>query len=69
MAKRHHIELARAWMIGDISVDIQTGKNAGVKTMLVRTGQAGKDGKYDAEPDLEASDLAEAVKKILALES
>ncbi len=69
MAERHHIDLARSWMIGDSTADIQTGKNAGVKTMLVRTGQAGKDGKYDAEPDLEASDLAEAVKKILALES
>jgi ribonucleotide monophosphatase NagD (HAD superfamily) len=38
-----------------------TGKNAGVKTILVRTGYAGKDGKYDCVPDYIFDDLKKAV--------
>src|SRR3972149_6766336 len=32
--------------IGDSTVDIETGRRAGMRTMLIRTGYAGKDGKY-----------------------
>ena len=52
-------------MIGDTTGDIQCGKNAGVRTVLVKTGEAGKDGKYDAVPDLIAENLADAAAKIL----
>lgn len=64
-AAAYNIDLSRSWVIGDTTVDIQTGKNAGTKTALVMTGDAGKDGKYDAVPDLICSDLLEAVKQIL----
>ena len=46
-------------------MDIQTGKNAGTKTVLVLTGDAGKDKKYNVQPDMVCSNLAEAVQKIL----
>lgn len=68
MAERYHIDLSKSYMVGDSTVDIQTGINAGLKTILVRTGQAGKDGKYKAEPDCVADDLEEAADYILSAE-
>lgn len=68
MAERYHIDLSKSYMVGDSTVDIQTGINAGLKTILVRTGQAGKDGKYKAEPDCVADDLEEAADYILRAE-
>ena len=64
-AEKYNIDLASSWYIGDTTMDIQTGKNAGMKTILVQTGEAGKDGKYDAEPDFIAGDLMEAAMHIL----
>ena len=68
LAEKYNVDLSRSWMIGDSTVDIQTGVNAGMKTALVLTGDAGTDGKYAAEPDLVAPDLLEAVRRILALD-
>mgnify|MGYP001859782478 FL=1 len=62
--RKYHIDLAESWVIGDTTVDIQTGKNAGTKTALVLTGDAGKDGKYNVQPDLVAKDLLQAIKEI-----
>lgn len=67
--ERFNIDLANSWVVGDTTVDIQTGKNAGCKTALVMTGEAGKDGKFDVKADIEAANLLEAVKKILAKEN
>lgn len=64
-AQQFHIDLAESWMIGDTTIDIQTGKNAGTRTALVLTGDAGKDKKYDVQPDMVCSNLAEVVQKIL----
>ena len=52
-------------LVGDTTVDIQTGKNAGLHTALVLTGEAGNDKKYDVTPDLVCKDLWEAVEMIL----
>lgn len=68
MAERYHINLSESYMVGDSTVDIQTGINAGLKTILVRTGQAGKDGKYKAEPDYIADSLIKAIDYILSVE-
>ena len=54
-------------MVGDTTVDIQTGKNAGMKSALVLTGEGGKDKKYDAVPDMIGGSLLEVVKKILGV--
>jgi len=37
-AEEHGIDLARSFMIGDRNLDIECGRNAGVKTILVQTG-------------------------------
>lgn len=63
--KRYNIDLSDAWIIGDTTMDIQTGRNAGIKTALVMTGEGGKDCKFDVKPDLVCRDLLEAIDKIL----
>lgn len=68
MIDRYHIDKKQSYMIGDTTTDIQLGKNTGIKTILVHTGQAGMDGKYQAQADMETEDLLEAVKKILVLD-
>lgn len=65
MAKKYNVDLTDAYMIGDSTVDIQTGKNAKIKTILLSTGQGGMDRKYEIQPDYRAKDLLEAVKIIL----
>ena len=64
-ASAYHIDLERSWMVGDTTMDLQTGKNAGTRTALVLTGQAGQDGKYAAAPDVTGKDLLDAVEQIL----
>jgi histidinol-phosphate phosphatase family protein len=62
----YNIDLESSFFIGDSTVDIQTGKNAGMKTVLLATGQAGKDYKYKVNPDFYANNLLDAVKKIIS---
>ena len=64
-AARYNIDLSASWTVGDTTVDIQTGKNAGTHTALVLTGDAGRDGKYDVQPELVADDLLTAVNTML----
>ena len=64
-AEKYNINLSQSWYIGDTSVDIQTGINAGMKTILVKTGQAGRDRKYNAAATFEADTLYEAAKRIM----
>lgn len=64
--EKFNIDLSLSWMIGDTTMDIQTGKNAGLKTILVKTGEAGNDKKYNVEADYVCENLLEAVKLILS---
>lgn len=65
MAEKHNIDLTESYMIGDSTVDIQTGINARLKTVLVYTGEAGRDGKYNVIPDVEGNNLLEVVEMII----
>ncbi len=65
MVKKYNIDRSESYMIGDSTIDIQTGINAGIRTVLVKTGVAGGDGKYAVTPDLIADDLLKAVKQIV----
>lgn len=60
-----NIDLANSWFIGDTTTDVQTARNAGVKSVLVRTGHGGRDGKHDATPDFVFDSLPEAVRFIV----
>lgn len=65
MKKTYNIDFSASYIVGDTTVDIQTGFNAGVRTILLHTGEEGKDRKYSVHADMEAFDLLEAVKLIL----
>ncbi|MFH7320757.1 HAD-IIIA family hydrolase [Desulfurivibrio sp. D14AmB] len=60
-----NVDLARSWLIGDTSVDIETARRAGIKSILLQTGYAGHDNRYQAQPDFTAPDLPAAVDFIL----
>ena len=59
------IDRCGSWMVGDTTSDIETGRRAGLRTILLRTGYAGQDGKYVFRPDYVVSDLEAAVAWIL----
>ncbi len=60
-----NIDVAESWLIGDTTTDLQTAKNAGLKSILVRSGSGGQDGRYDCQPDFVFDTLAEAVEFIV----
>lgn len=65
-ARDLNIDLAQSWMVGDSTADIAMAHRAGLRSVLVATGEGGRDGKYEAEPTLRAANLADAVERILA---
>lgn len=58
-------DLSTSWFIGDTTMDVQTGKNAGMHTIMLRSGDPKKE-KFDVTPDVIAADLLDAVKMILS---
>ena len=60
--KEWGIDLASSWLIGDTTRDIETGRRAGIRTILVNTGDGGKDTRFfKTKADYEARDLRAAV--------
>lgn len=49
--EKYNIDLSNSYFAGDTTTDIQTGKNANMRTILVKTGVKGLDGKYNVSPD------------------
>lgn len=62
---RYNIDLSSSWMVGDTTVDIQTGINAGTHTALVATGEKENDRKYSVCADYIGSTLLDIVNHIL----
>ena len=60
-----NIVLEKSWVVGDTTRDILAAQNAGMKSILVLTGHAGKDSSYEVTPDFVAKDLNEAVELIM----
>ena len=59
-----NIDLNKSWFIGDSTTDILTAYNAGIKSILVKTGFAGLDDKHLIYPDFIFPDLFSASKFI-----
>jgi histidinol-phosphate phosphatase family protein len=59
------IDRQRSWLVGDTTSDILCGQRAGVRTVLVETGYAGRDGKHAVAADYVAADFATAVRWIV----
>jgi rfaE bifunctional protein nucleotidyltransferase chain/domain len=65
IAKRTmNIDLSRSYFIGDSTLDVKTGENANLKTILLLTGKQGKDGNYKVKPTYVAKDLLDAANYI-----
>jgi histidinol-phosphate phosphatase family protein len=58
------ISRENSWLIGDTTTDMETGRRAGIKTILVSTGYAGRDEKYQNVPNYIVPNLIEAAKWI-----
>jgi D-glycero-D-manno-heptose 1,7-bisphosphate phosphatase len=63
-----NLDLSHSFFIGDRTTDMEAGRRAGMKTILVRTGAKGEDGEYPGEPDFWANDLSKAADIILGEE-
>lgn len=59
------VDKSRSVVIGDTTLDIKLAENAGLKSILVQTGMAGKDGNFSCTPTHVAQDFRAAV-EILA---
>lgn len=55
-----NIDLSASYVIGDMTSDVQLGKNGGAHTILVRTGRGGADGMFKVSADYVANDLTDA---------
>jgi histidinol-phosphate phosphatase family protein len=60
------IDPSNSWMIGDATTDIEAGRRAGLKTILVGTGRAGVDGISSVKPDFTLKDVGDAIDFILS---
>lgn len=61
-AREHGLDLSASWMVGDTLSDMLAGKNAGCRSLLVRTGYGQN---VDTDFDAEAPTLVEAAEIIL----
>lgn len=62
--KYFDISLKGSWVIGDKTDDIEMGRRAGCKTVLVKTGKAGNDGNFQVRPNYVAENLEAAAEII-----
>ena len=62
------IDVANSWMVGDQSRDIEMARRAGLLSVRVKTGGAGRDGQFTAAADHIVDDLPAAAGVILQQE-
>lgn len=60
-----NIDVKNSWFIGDTGVDVETGRNAGVHTVLLKSGDQRKSLGDGIRPEMEAENLPGAVAAIL----
>ena len=64
-ARRHNVDLAGSWMIGDSGRDVQAGRSAGCRTVrLIGDGKS-----IAGDADVVASSLLDAAHKILQVDA
>lgn len=66
--EKFNIDLEKSYFIGDTTMDFMTAKNAGVKSVLVKTGEKGLDNKFNIKADYEFDNLYDAVKNIIKVD-
>lgn len=61
-----NIDLNGSWMVGDKQIDVETGRNAGIRSALVLTGYGSSHlTLLDWRPEIVEEDLLAAVRKIV----
>jgi mannose-1-phosphate guanylyltransferase/phosphomannomutase len=64
---RYNIDFAHSWFIGDTKQDVQTGINAGCRTVLLTSGDPHPNKKYaEAKPTFTTDTLLNAIQRILS---
>jgi len=63
-AKRYTLDLSRSWMVGDRDSDIECGKAAGTKTIMIENPQSLKY-RTSSQPDFTVANLIDALQIIL----
>jgi D-glycero-D-manno-heptose 1,7-bisphosphate phosphatase len=66
-AEQLGIDLRRSWMVGDTDGDVQAGRSAGCRTILVEQPNSAHKRTADLHPDAIVSDLTAAAGFILAM--
>lgn len=64
LLKKYKVNPGRTIFVGDMKVDIETGKNAGIRTCGVTYGFDGKDKLLESSPDILVDDLLELKKRL-----
>jgi D-glycero-D-manno-heptose 1,7-bisphosphate phosphatase len=60
------VDLTRSYMVGDKTSDVEAGRAAGCKAILVLSGKAGQEkGALNVKPDLIVDNLASAIEEIV----
>jgi D-glycero-D-manno-heptose 1,7-bisphosphate phosphatase len=62
--REHDVDLARSFFVGDKAIDVECGRKAGVRTILVKTGYGADE--THANPDWVADDFSAAADIILS---
>lgn len=65
-ARDLNLDLTACWLVGDTTTDVETARNAGIKSVLLGTGHAGRDDKYKTTPTASAMNLLDSVRRIMA---
>lgn len=65
-AQAHGIDLAASWMVGHADTDVEAGRRAGVRTVLVEHPRSADRRSGTAAPELTAPDLERAAEAMLS---
>ncbi|RIX75354.1 HAD-IIIA family hydrolase [Acidovorax cavernicola] len=60
-----NIQAADSWMVGDSTADMLAARRAGLRSVLLETGEAGRDGKFTAAPDFRFAHIGDAARFIV----
>lgn len=60
------IDKGSSYIIGDMTCDIMLGNMLGIRAIMVNTGHAGADGRFNCRADFTAADLTEAAEWIIS---
>ena len=63
-ARDLNVDLAKSYVIGDMTGDVQLGVNGGCTSILLKTGRGGDDGFFSSAPHYVAHDFADAAEWI-----